>query len=344
MTATASSPVLIADVGGTNVRFALASVDVRPPLLAPSIRRYRVADFPSLDAAAQAYLSEVDARPRRAVFAIAGRIDNGEVHATNSPWRISAEQARRELKLDAVQLVNDFAALSMALPLLGPTDVTTVGSPAAPVVGARDPQTFAVVGPGTGLGVGALLLREDRFSRLETEGGHCGYAPGTPEEIEILKRLAARFGHVSNERLVSGSGLVNLHQALAGIGGQQVQELTPEQITQRAKDDSDALCVRAVEVFCAVFGAIAGDVALTLGGWDGVYLAGGLPPLLLPWLDAGAFRRRFEDKGRLSDSMREVPTVVITHPDAGLLGAAATAVVDAGGSLLHAPVARTAAR
>jgi glucokinase len=331
------SPVLIADVGGTNVRFALASVDSATPLQKDSIQRHRVADFPSLDAAAQAYLADIDARPRRAVFAIAGRIENGEVRATNSPWRISAEQARRELKLDAVQLVNDFAALSMALPLLAADDVVRIGTPPAPVVGASDAQTFAVVGPGTGLGVGALLLRDGHFSRLETEGGHCGYAPGTAEEIEILQRLAKRFGHVSNERLISGNGLANLHQALADMAGEPPQELTPEQITQAAQDGSDPLCVRAVEVFCAVFGAVAGDVALTLGGWDGVFLAGGLPPLLLPWLHGEAFRRRFEDKGRLSAAMRDVPTVVITHPDAGLLGAAATAVVDAGGSLLRAP-------
>jgi glucokinase len=329
------SPVLIADVGGTNVRFALAAVDRRPPLVTDSIRRYRVADFPSLDAAAAQYLRETGEKPRRAVFAIAGHIDNGEVRATNSPWRIVAEEARRALDLDAVRLVNDFAAQGMCLPLLDANDIAVVGKPAAPVIGRRDPQTFAVVGPGTGLGVGALLLRDGRFSALETEGGHCGYAPGTAEEIEILQHLAKRFGHVSNERLISGGGLANLHQALTDMAGEPPQELSPEQITGAAQDGSDALCVRAVEVFCAVFGAVAGDVALNLGGWDGVWLAGGLPPLLLPWLRGEAFRRRFEDKGRLSGAMRDVPTVVITHPDAGLLGVAATAVVDAGGSLLH---------
>lgn len=335
-------PILIADIGGTNARFALADPAVRPPLLVDSIRRYSVSDFPSLEATAAAYLREVDARPRHAVFAIAGHIDDGVVRATNSPWRIVADATRHSLNLESVRLINDFAAQSMCLPLLGPDHTIVIGKPMAPVIGCCDPQTFAVIGPGTGLGVGALLLRENRFRPLETEGGHCGYAPDTPEEIEILKYLATRFGHVSNERLISGSGLTNLYQALAAIDGDTVEPLAPEQITQRAQKGEDTLCVHTVERFCAIFGSVVGDAVLNLGSWDGAYLAGGLPPLLVPWLRQGAFRHRFEDKGRLSPAMREVPTLIITHPYAGLLGAAASAVIEAGGSLIDAPTPHAA--
>lgn len=343
MNAATHLPVLIADIGGTNARFALADTALHAPLLVDTVRRYRVADFPSLAAAARRYLEETGATPRRAVLAIAGRIDAGEVRATNSPWRIVATELRQTLGLDHVRLLNDFAAQSLCLPLLESEDIHVIGTPPAPPIGGRAQQTFAVVGPGTGLGVGALLLRDQRFLPLETEAGHCGYAPDSPEEIEVLKVLAVRFGRVSSERLISGSGLVNLHQALATIDGAPVVALAPEQITERAQRGDDALCVRSVELFCAIFGAVAGDAVLGLGGWDGVFLAGGMSPVLLPWLRQGAFRRRFESKGRLSAPMREVPTVVVTHPHAGLLGAAASAVVEAGASLLREPTARVAA-
>ncbi|HET9835787.1 MAG TPA: glucokinase, partial [Rhodanobacteraceae bacterium] len=292
----ASHPlVLIADIGGTNARFALADTSVRPPLQEDSIRRYRVADFPSLVDAARQYLQEVDAKPRRAVLAIAGHVEQGRVHATNSPWRIEADNIRQVLGLNAVTLINDFAAQSMCLPLLGPGDIREIGAPSAPMVGRRDPQTFTVIGPGTGLGVGALLLRDNHFHPMQTEGGHCGFAPDTPEEIEILKVLSERFGRVSNERLVSGNGLVNLYEALAVIEDMTAESLEPEQITRRALQENDILCVRAVEHFCAIFGAVAGDAALCHGGWDGVFLAGGLSPLLVPWLRRAPFRQRFED-------------------------------------------------
>lgn len=327
-------PALVADIGGTNARFALADVARPQPLLEDSIKRYPVADFPTLEAAARQYLEATGESPRQAVFAVAGHIQDEAVHATNSPWQISAARMRQTLDLEKAHLINDFAAQSLCLPLLGATDSVRLGAPAIPVVGAQISQTFAVIGPGTGLGVGALLLREGRFHALETEGGHAGFAPDSPEEIEILRYLAARFGHVSNERLISGEGLSLLHQSLAAIADTQVELLAPEQITQYANDGSDALCVRAVEHFCAIFGAVAGDAVLNLGGWDGAFLAGGLPPRLLPWLENGAFRQRFESKGRLTDAMRRTPTCVITHPHAGLLGAAASAVLMRGGSLL----------
>lgn len=342
MNAAPHLPVLIADVGGTNARFALADTTRQAPLLADAIRRYRVADFPSLETAAARYLEETGATPRRAVLAIAGRIEAGEVRATNSPWRIVAAELRDALGLEHVRLLNDFAAQSLCLPLLEANDMEVVGAPPAPVIGGHGPQTFAVVGPGTGLGVGALLLRNRQFAALETEAGHCGFAPDTPEEIEILKVLAARFGRVSSERLVSGSGLVNLHEALAAVAGAPAPGLAPEEITARAAR-SDAACIRTMERFCAIFGAVAGDAVLGVGGWDGAFLAGGMSPVLLPWLRQGAFRQRFASKGRLSAPMREVPTVVVTHPYAGLLGAAASAVVEAGGSLLRDAAARIAA-
>ena len=190
------------------------------------------------------------------------------------------------------------------------------------------------MGPGTGLGVGGLLLRDGRCSVLESEGGHAGFAAHSAEDIAILHRLNQRFGRVSNERLICGNGLVNLYAALCDIHGETALEFSPEDITARAAANTDPLCVRAVETLAGLFGSIAGDLVLTLGGWDGVYLTGGLLLILLPWLQHGQFRERFEAKGRFREAMQHVPTIAILHPEPGLLGAAALAVTRSGRALL----------
>ncbi|MEG3191470.1 glucokinase [Lysobacter sp. D1-1-M9] len=326
--------VLLADIGGTNARFALAHPGDSPPLLADSIETFQVEAFASLADAARHYLDGRDAQVRDAVFAVAGRVDGDEARITNHPWVISIERTRRALDLEHLQMVNDFAAQAMAVSLLDHTDVAQVGSARWPGhdVGVGDDgrdRTYAVIGPGTGLGVGALLRRNGQYHALQTEGGHVSFAPGTPEEIGVLQRLSGEFGRVSNERLVSGGGLVNLHRALSAMaGGEEAHgspgPLRPEDITARAID-GDARCLHTIDVFCAVFGAAAGDLVLTLGAWDGVFLTGGVVPRVMPWLAHSGFRHRFEHKGRFSPAMATVPTLAVTHPHPGLLGAAALA-------------------
>jgi glucokinase len=315
--------VLLADIGGTNARFALADPGAPMPLLADSVRGYAVEAFGSLAEAAQHYLNATQAQAESGVFAVAGRVDGDLARMTNHPWVVSRERVRQALGLDEVTLVNDFVAQSMAVRLLGEDDVLAIGAPGrtAPDGAAR---TYAVLGPGTGLGVGALVVRDGRHYPLATEGGHASFAPGTPEEIAILERLSAYYGRVSNERVVSGGGLVNLHRALSEIAGLDPGPLQPEDITARAAE-GDRRCLRAIDVFCAVFGAIAGDLVLTLGAWDGVFLSGGMVPLLLPALQHSGFRQRFEGKGRYAPAMSRVPTLAVLHPQPGLLGAAALA-------------------
>ncbi|MEO5626093.1 MAG: glucokinase [Dokdonella sp.] len=334
-TTSATNHVLLSDVGGTNVRFALAETTSEQPLLGESIRRYHVADFATFTDAAKAYLADSAARPRRGVFGFAGQVRDGEVQVTNHAWSVSREHVRTELGLDQLHIVNDFAAMSLCVPLLVASDVRVIGAPSMPAPAAAKTARFAVIGPGTGLGVGALMMQDGRPSAFETEGGHTSFAPRTEEDIEILRRLAARFGRVSNERLLCGSGLTNLHEALGEIHRIDTGTLPPEEITRRAAANTDPACVRTLETFCALLGAVAGDFVLAFGAWDGVYLAGGLPPLILPWLERGGFRRRFQDKGRFEESLARVPTLAILHPDAGLLGAAACAVADAGAQAVH---------
>lgn len=322
--------VLLADIGGTNARFALADTRLRAPLLVDSERQFQVVDFPSLADAARHYLDQSPAahssRVRSAVFAIAGRVTGDHARITNHHWIISRAATQQALGLDHLRLVNDFAAQAMAVELLTGDDLVAIGDvPLAPF--SSSSRTYAVLGPGTGLGVSALIVRNGQSIALETEGGHVGFSAGNPEEAAILERLTYRYGRVSDERLVSGGGLVNIHCALSELAGEEAPDLRPQDITAGAAR-GDELCQRTIKVFCAVFGSIAGDLALTLGAWDGVFLTGGLVPKLLEELQQSQFRERFEDKGRFAATMAHVPTMAVIHPHAGLLGAAAFALQD----------------
>lgn len=321
----AGERVLLADIGGTNARFALADTSSEVPLLDDSVREFAVADFPSLADAARHYLEQTGASAQNGVFAVAGRVDGDEARITNHPWVISVRRTRKALGFDDVMLVNDFAAQAMAVSLLTPADVVTIGGAYWRPAPLDKPRTYAVIGPGTGLGVGGLLIRDGRRYALETEGGHVSFPPGTPEEIDILEHLSTQFGRVSNERLICGPGLVNIYRSLSQIAGEDPGPLQPADVTARAAA-GDPRCQRTLDVFCAVFGAVAGDLVLTLGAWDGVFLTGGLVPKLLSSLQHSGFRQRFEHKGRFSSAMARIPTLANIHPQPGLLGAAAFAV------------------
>lgn len=322
-------PVLLADIGGTHARFALADPGAARPLRDATIRQADVDAYPSLADAARAYLRELGTPVARGVFAVAGPVRDDEVRMTNHPWRIVRASLREALSLSALELVNDFAAQAMALRLLGPDDLAQLGGPAPADPGTHD-ATRLVMGPGTGLGAGALLQRDGRTLVQATEAGHIAFAPTNDEEAAILRRLSARYGRVSCERLLSGEGLTNLQGALADLHGWPAAacQATPAAITAAAaRGERHALQV--VTVFCEVLGAVAGDLVLALGAWDGVYLGGGILPHMQALLQASSFRRRFEDKGRYADAMARVPSALILHPQPGLLGAAAIAAATA---------------
>lgn len=322
--------VLLADIGGTNARFALADTAAQLPLLEDSVKEYAVADFPSLGDAALHYFDDGGTTMaggqavRRGVFAVAGRVEGEHARITNHPWVISRPRIREMLDFTRLELVNDFAAQSMAIPALRQGDVIAIGGVTWTPDATPVDRTYAVIGPGTGLGVGVLVVRDGQYWPLETEGGHVSFPPGTPEEIEILERLSAQFGRVSNERLVCGPGLVNIHRALSEIAGVDPGPMQPADVTAGAAA-GDPRCMRATDVFCAVFGAIAGDLVLTTGAWDGVFLTGGVVPRILSLLQHSGFRQRFENKGRFSPNMARVPSMAVLHPHAGLLGCAVIA-------------------
>jgi len=315
-----SAPSLIADVGGTNVRFALVYnsllLDEMPP---ENVASLTCADYPDLASAMRAYLAQTapPAPPSRAAIAIASPVTGDRVELTNNGWSFSIAALQAEFSLTSLSVLNDFTALALAVPGLGENDVLKIGG------GAPARQCpIAVIGPGTGLGVSGLIPSDDNWIVLATEGGHATLAASDARERAVVAELARRFGHVSFERAVSGPGLVNLHDALAAIDGAPGNSPTPDQVTQAALNGSDAICVEALGIFCALLGTAAGNLALTLGARGGVYVGGGIAPRLGDALPASKFRARFEDKGRFRPYMEAIPTYVITRENSALFGLA----------------------
>ena len=318
---------LVADIGGTNARFALvdragAAQDLR------DVHILRCADYPTLEDAVETYLDQAGAaaRPRTAVIAVAGPVTGDVINLTNHVWRFSVSTARRHLGFDALEVANDFNAIAQSVPHLPADGLVGVGEVASDAPGRTAPgqrTTLAVLGPGTGLGAAGLLVRPDGPIVLESEAGHANFAPCDAIEVQISDVLLKRFPRVSNERLISGPGLRNLYEALVEIHGATAEILAPADITRRALDDADSLCVQTLERFCAILGSVAGDIALVMGAWGGVYIGGGIPPRIIDFLKRSDFRRRFEAKGRFEKLMTTIATNVIVHPHPGLIGAAA---------------------
>ena len=309
-----TSCALVADAGGTHVRFALAE-NAAPR----DAKKFDTKDFAGIEDAARAYLGETGATPDAAVFAVAGPVRDGAIHLTNLGWEFSESSVAGALGIARVRLINDFEAVALSLPHLAPEDKVAIGAATSSVARAAK-GTVAFVGPGTGLGVAGLV--EDGTA-LVTEGGHADFAPNDDLEIEMLKVLRRRFGHVSVERLLSGPGLTVLYSTLAEIAGRAGE--TPEQhaITAAAKADPASFDGEVLARFCAILGSVAGNIALTMGATGGVMLAGGILPQLRDALLASPFRARFDAKGRFEAYMKAIPTALIVQDFAGLIGAAA---------------------
>jgi len=278
-----------------------------------------VADYPGPVEAARAYLA--GRRVRRAVFAVATPVTSDRVALTNSPWDFSIEATRAALGLDRLEVVNDFTAQAMAIPLLRLDERRQIGG-GAPVPG----QAIGVIGAGTGLGVCGLLPVGNRWQPIPGEGGHVSLAAHDDVEALIVARLRRRFGHVSNERLLSGPGLINLASALAAIEGVELEITDPLQVAERARSGQCDFCRAALERFSGLLGAAAGDLALTLGARGGIYVGGGLAKRLGDLFDEERFRARFVAKGRLARFLEPIPTYLVTRRDPGLLGAAVLAL------------------
>lgn len=310
--------LLVADIGGTNARFAMAHPD-RPGFLHELT--LRCADFETPEKAIQHYLDELNAgQPRVICLAVAGPVDAGCVTFTNSHWKIEETHLSAAFSNASVRLLNDFAAVALSVPALRAADLLPVGSESVPLPPQHD-YCVGVIGPGTGLGAAGLLKTQATHRPLMTESGHAGFAPVNSIQVEVHRVLSQRFGRVSNERLISGPGVINLCSALATITGVEMQFESAGEIFEVAATGDSPLASQTVEMFFEVLGQVAGDFALSIGAFDGVYLAGGVIQRYGSQLQESGFRRAFEDKGRLSGQLIRTPSALITHSQPGLLGA-----------------------
>lgn len=326
---------LLADIGGTNARFALVDLSV-PRASVQHARSLRNADYASLQHAAEHYLASLGLAdlgqadrsfmPTRAAIAVAAPVGADEVRLTNRAWSFSASELKRSLGLQHLNLLNDFGAVAWAATALDAEDqVHLYGNDTPDLCG---PVTL--IGPGTGLGVALLVgSHASGWSVVETEGGHVTFAPVGEEEQCIARWLAARFGRASTERVLSGAGLSHIDAALRGedgapLDGHAPALRDPAEIVSAALDGHDVAARRALARFCAVLGSVCGDAAL-IHGARCVTIAGGIVPRFIPFLRSSGFRERFLAKGRFAAYLESVTIQVITHPHPGLLGAAVAA-------------------
>ena len=309
---------LLADVGGTNARFAWQTAPGAP---VTDVRVLACADFPTLQTAMQAYLDGLGrGRPAMAAIAIANPITGDQVRMTNHHWAFSQAAVKAEFGLSHLRLLNDFTALALALPDLPASELRQVGG------GAGEPdKAKALLGAGTGLGVSGLVPDgSGGWVPLEGEGGHVTLPAVSARERLVMDGLARLHGRASAERLCSGQGLVDAFTLLCEADGVALSGLSSAAaVTDAALKARQPQALEALNMLCAMLGSVAGNLALTLGARGGVYVGGGIVPRLGSWFDTSPFRQRFEAKGRFQGYLKDIPVWVITSEQSpALLGAA----------------------
>lgn len=310
---------LLADIGGTNARFALGDAGTG---LISDLLTVSVADHPTFSSALQLYLSKIESsgewepRPVDGCLAVACPTDRDVVTFTNSDWVIDRKDLAFSLDIPDLQVINDFEAVGYAAARFSEDDWEQLGGGQS-----RPGKVIGVLGPGTGLGVCGVLPGNSQVSVMPGEGGHVDFAPVGDEEIEIIRLLLTRYRRVSAERVLSGAGLQNIYWALSQMHGAQQRHATPADISAAALAAEDPVAVEALEVFCRVLGSVAGNLALTYGALGGVYIAGGIVPRILDFVRQSDFRERFLAKGRFRDYLNDIPTRVVTRENPGLFGA-----------------------
>ena len=308
---------LVADIGGTNARFATAvglSGDLQRVQTRATAREATLID------AIEHYLRDTEQpRPDAICIAVAGPVVDGRARLTNNEWAICERELADGLQIANTHVLNDFESIAWALPELLRSDCRSLGGPAVEL--SKPAQRFAVIGPGTGLGAAGLIKTTHGRVPLTTEAGHVGFAPETSLQVMIRDRLAARFDRVSAERLVSGQGVENLYWALSPNNA----SLSAAEVFDAHLRGSDRVADEAISEFFRILGQVAGDLALALGAFDGVFVAGGIAQRHAALIADSAFRSGFEAKGRHRALLESTPTLLISHDQPGLVGALAAA-------------------
>lgn len=316
-------PLLLGDIGGTNARFALQDADgsIRDIEVLPTV------DYETIGMATEAYLvrvgmDAVSRRPKHGAFGIANPITGDYIRMTNHSWAFSIEALKNELKLDTLLFLNDFTALALSLPHLPAADLKQVGG------GEREPNAaIALLGAGTGLGVSGLLPDgRGGWIAVAGEGGHVTLLAETAREWQLIEAVQAEYPHVSAERFLCGSGFTLAYETLARLDGLTPETLTPADVAQRGVAGTCAICREVVDLFCGWFGAVSGNLALTLGATGGVFIGGGIIPKMGDYFVNSTFRNRFEAKGRFSVFLAPIPVFIIESPYPAFIGAGAALV------------------
>ena len=319
---------LAGDIGGTKTQLGIFSNEkgFRHPL---AEAEYPSCRYPDLESIVREFLGQTNISVPRACFSVAGPIVGGRARITNLPWIIDERHLCQELSLLKVRLLNDIEAIAYALPFLEPEDLHVLNKGRSSRGG-----NMAVIAPGTGLGEAFLTWDGLRYRVHASEGGHADFAPSNPLEGELLRYLQERFGHVSYERVCSGIGIPSIYRFLRDRGYAeepswmseqlaQVDEPTPV-IVNAALDHVNRcdLCVKSIEMFASILGAEAGNMFLKVLATEGIYLGGGIPRRILPFLESGGFMESFRSKGRMTDLVAQAPVFVILHPKVALFGVA----------------------
>ena len=307
---------LVADIGGTNLRIGQVTDNGEIALLT----LYECAHYESLAAIIKTFIVEksIVANEINACFAIACPVDSDIIKMTNLPWQFSKSQLKQELGFKKLLFINDYTAIAHAVPKLAEHQKVKVGG--GEVI---DNKPIAICGPGTGLGVASVVHTGHGWLALGGEGGHVDFAPSNEQEVKILQYLSAKYDHVSYEQLLSGLGLEQIYQALVDINQADLPKLNASEISSKALEQECQYCQRALEQFCQILGSFAGNLALTMASFGGVYIAGGIVPRFVEYFKNSEFRSRFESKGRFSAFNASIPTYVIIESQPGVLGASA---------------------
>ncbi|HPF46475.1 MAG: glucokinase [Alphaproteobacteria bacterium] len=311
-----SEEFLVADIGGTNVRFAIAHITESKDIRLEKLTVLATENWLYLEDAVTDYLKLVGARPRKAAIAFAGPVNKDEVSMTNGTWQFKQSELAPFLKMDEVKVFNDFCAKACSLPLLKDEQLLQIGSGAIEERGNK-----IVVGPGTGIGVGALVSVGDKWKALASEGGHIGFSPSGDLEKEIVSVLYEEFNRLSVEDMVSGRGISHIYYALGLIKGKHYSKLDAETICNQAHEESDPDSIETFKVFSGMLGCFASDMAGTFNATGGVYLAGGVLPKLKNLFVKADFRKKFEENDNLP-FVREIRTSLILEEQPALIGAA----------------------
>jgi glucokinase len=306
-------PILIGDIGGTNARFSILADASAEAVNFPNVR---TADFETIDEAIRkGVFAKTDMRPRSAILAVAGPVNDDEIPLTNCDWVVRPHTMISDLGIEDVLVVNDFEAQALAVSALGDEERERIGPASGDLIASR-----VVLGPGTGLGVGGLVHARGAWIPVPGEGGHVDLGPRSKRDLEIFPFIETIEGRVSAEQILCGRGLVNLYDAICKADGIDPVWTDPADVTSHGLQGTNAACVETVSLFSTYLGRVAGDMALTFMARGGVYLSGGISQKILPALRKPEFRAAFEDKAPHTALLHTIPTYVVTHPLAALAG------------------------